>query len=240
MLTTIASTVHCGHSCIDVVYYSLLTSFSSTRKTKTKTGWTHFFVRIEQDGGETLPWNSCSELTEFFHAGHPAVTLSLVMLGKFGILAGISVLYIFTGELSPTVIRNTALSSSATFSRVGSSVSPFLLQLGEIFHFQHVFLFVQNQNLCCSNKKINTNSVFERSSVFDLWVSTAHVLEESLQFVLCIIAYNHNKNQYFHTLFLCCSYLTLSLQIFNVFLCLFFFLSFFKNLLHPSECPFQH
>uniref|UniRef100_A0A3Q3XNE3 Major facilitator superfamily (MFS) profile domain-containing protein n=1 Tax=Mola mola TaxID=94237 RepID=A0A3Q3XNE3_MOLML len=60
---------------------------------------------------------------------HPAITLSLVMLGKFGILAGISVLYIFTGELSPTVIRNTALSSCASFSRVGCCVSPYLLQL---------------------------------------------------------------------------------------------------------------
>uniref|UniRef100_A0A3Q3XC99 Major facilitator superfamily (MFS) profile domain-containing protein n=1 Tax=Mola mola TaxID=94237 RepID=A0A3Q3XC99_MOLML len=54
------------------------------------------------------------------------ITLSLVMLGKFGILAGISVLYIFTGELSPTVIRNTALSSCASFSRVGFVISQYL------------------------------------------------------------------------------------------------------------------
>lgn len=59
------------------------------------------------------------------------------MLGKFGVMAGTSVLYIFTGELSPTVIRNTALSSCAMFSRVGSSVSPYLLQLGEISYFMH-------------------------------------------------------------------------------------------------------
>lgn len=74
-------------------------------------------------------------LTSFLSAGHPAITLSLVLLGKFGILAGISVLYIFTGELSPTVIRNTALSYCASFSRVGSSVSPYLLQLGETSRF---------------------------------------------------------------------------------------------------------
>ncbi|CAJ1079814.1 solute carrier family 22 member 4-like [Xyrichtys novacula] len=66
---------------------------------------------------------------------YPNVTLALVLLGKFGILAGIGILYIFTGELSPTVIRNTAMSSSAMFSRVGSSVSPYLLQLAVFYQF---------------------------------------------------------------------------------------------------------
>ncbi|XP_031136494.1 solute carrier family 22 member 4-like isoform X1 [Sander lucioperca] len=60
---------------------------------------------------------------------YPTLTLTLVLLGKFGLLAGAGVLYMFTGELSPTVIRNTAMSSCAMFSRVGSSVSPYLLQL---------------------------------------------------------------------------------------------------------------
>nr|XP_046260941.1 solute carrier family 22 member 5-like isoform X2 [Scatophagus argus] len=74
------------------------------------------------------------QLTLSLHS-HPAFTLSLVLLGKFGILAGSSVLYMFTGELCPTVIRNTAMSSSATFSRVGSSVSPYLLQLAVLYQF---------------------------------------------------------------------------------------------------------
>lgn len=59
----------------------------------------------------------------------PGVTMALVLLGKFGILVGNGMLYIYTGELSPTVIRNTAMSSCAMFSRVGSSVSPYLLEL---------------------------------------------------------------------------------------------------------------
>ncbi|XP_061826951.2 organic cation/carnitine transporter 2-like isoform X3 [Nerophis lumbriciformis] len=59
----------------------------------------------------------------------PNVTLFLVLVGKFGVLAGLSVLYTFSGELYPTVIRNTAVASCATFSRMGSSVSPYLLQL---------------------------------------------------------------------------------------------------------------
>ncbi|KAG8000905.1 SEC14 domain and spectrin repeat-containing protein 1 [Nibea albiflora] len=66
---------------------------------------------------------------------HLAVTLTLVLVGKFGILAGSGMLYTFTGELSPTVIRNTAMSSCATFSRVGSSVSPYLMQLAVFYQF---------------------------------------------------------------------------------------------------------
>ncbi|XP_036966746.1 solute carrier family 22 member 4-like isoform X2 [Acanthopagrus latus] len=67
--------------------------------------------------------------------GHPAFTLSLVLLSKFGIVASTGLLYVFTGELFPTVIRNTAMSSSAMFSRVGSSVSSYLLQLAVLSEF---------------------------------------------------------------------------------------------------------
>uniref|UniRef100_A0A3Q4I4Q2 Major facilitator superfamily (MFS) profile domain-containing protein n=1 Tax=Neolamprologus brichardi TaxID=32507 RepID=A0A3Q4I4Q2_NEOBR len=50
------------------------------------------------------------------------ITLTLVLIGKFGVLASESILQLLTGELSPTVIRNTMLSSAALFSRAGSSM----------------------------------------------------------------------------------------------------------------------
>uniref|UniRef100_A0A7N8WSD7 Solute carrier family 22 member 5-like n=1 Tax=Mastacembelus armatus TaxID=205130 RepID=A0A7N8WSD7_9TELE len=58
-----------------------------------------------------------------------SLTLFLVLLGKFGIQGGTAVSYVYTGELSPTVIRNTEMSTCAMFSRLGSSISPYLLQL---------------------------------------------------------------------------------------------------------------
>uniref|UniRef100_A0A3B5MMQ7 Major facilitator superfamily (MFS) profile domain-containing protein n=1 Tax=Xiphophorus couchianus TaxID=32473 RepID=A0A3B5MMQ7_9TELE len=64
--------------------------------------------------------------TSSFVAGYPTLTMSLVLLGKFGVLAGNGVVYTYTGELSPTVIRNTAMSSCAMFSRVGSSFNKLL------------------------------------------------------------------------------------------------------------------
>lgn len=65
------------------------------------------------------------------YAGSTTLTLVLALLGKFGILAAIGVIYVYTGELFPTVIRNTAMSSCAMFARLGSSVSPYLMQLGK-------------------------------------------------------------------------------------------------------------
>ncbi|CAL9700771.1 unnamed protein product [Knipowitschia caucasica] len=59
----------------------------------------------------------------------PTVTLVLVMLGKFGVLAAISCMYIHTGELFPTVIRNTAMSSCGMLGRVGAALSPYLQHL---------------------------------------------------------------------------------------------------------------
>ncbi|MED6233251.1 hypothetical protein ATANTOWER_009120 [Ataeniobius toweri] len=59
----------------------------------------------------------------------------LVLLGKFGVLAGNGLVYTYTGELFPTVIRNTAMSSCAMFSRVGSSVSPYLLEMAGFNEF---------------------------------------------------------------------------------------------------------
>ncbi|XP_070694565.1 solute carrier family 22 member 4-like [Pempheris klunzingeri] len=79
---------------------------------------------------------------------HPSLTLSLVLLGKFGILVGNGVLYMFTGELSPTVIRNTAMSSCAMFSRLGSSVSPYLLQLA-VFNTFLPWIIVGSLSLLC-------------------------------------------------------------------------------------------
>ncbi|KAM3869133.1 organic cation/carnitine transporter 2-like [Diretmus argenteus] len=61
----------------------------------------------------------------------PALYIALEMLGKFGIAIAGAVMYPYTGELYPTVIRNTAMGVCSTVSRVGSSVAPFIMQLSE-------------------------------------------------------------------------------------------------------------
>ncbi|KAM9343403.1 organic cation/carnitine transporter 2-like isoform 2-T2 [Pholidichthys leucotaenia] len=63
---------------------------------------------------------------------HPLVSVFVAMVARFGILAAVNLLFIFTGELFPTVIRNSALSSCALFCRVGSCVAPYLEGLSVI------------------------------------------------------------------------------------------------------------
>lgn len=64
-------------------------------------------------------------------SGLPDLSLTLEILGKFGITTGMSLIYAYTAELYPTVLRNTATGAFVTAARTGSSISPFVLQLGE-------------------------------------------------------------------------------------------------------------
>ncbi|XP_044078870.1 solute carrier family 22 member 5-like isoform X2 [Siniperca chuatsi] len=63
------------------------------------------------------------------------LSVALEMLGKFGITAGTSLMFAYTAELYPTVLRNTATGICTTVSRVGSCIAPFLLQLSIYFKY---------------------------------------------------------------------------------------------------------
>uniref|UniRef100_A0A3Q0SCT4 Major facilitator superfamily (MFS) profile domain-containing protein n=1 Tax=Amphilophus citrinellus TaxID=61819 RepID=A0A3Q0SCT4_AMPCI len=63
------------------------------------------------------------------------LSIALEMLGKFGITTGTALMFAYTAELYPTVVRNTATGMCTTVSRVGSCIAPFLLKLGEYFKY---------------------------------------------------------------------------------------------------------
>ncbi|XP_074466039.1 organic cation/carnitine transporter 2-like isoform X3 [Sebastes fasciatus] len=65
----------------------------------------------------------------------PDLSVALEMLGKFGLTTGTSLMFAYTAELYPTVLRNTATGTCTMVSRVGSSIAPFLLQLSEYFKY---------------------------------------------------------------------------------------------------------
>lgn len=58
------------------------------------------------------------------------MSIALVMLGKFGVTSAFSMLYVFTAELYPTLVRNMAVGTTSMASRVGSIVAPYFVYLG--------------------------------------------------------------------------------------------------------------
>ncbi|CAJ1063490.1 solute carrier family 22 member 5-like [Xyrichtys novacula] len=63
------------------------------------------------------------------------LAVALEMMGKYSITSGTSLLYAYTSELYPTVLRNTAIGTCSTASRLGSCISPFVLQLSTYFKY---------------------------------------------------------------------------------------------------------
>lgn len=61
-----------------------------------------------------------------------AVSIILVMMGKFGITSAFSMVYVYTAELYPTVVRNMGVGASSMASRFGSILSPYFVYLGKL------------------------------------------------------------------------------------------------------------
>ncbi|CAH2277013.1 solute carrier family 22 member 5 [Pelobates cultripes] len=58
------------------------------------------------------------------------LSIVLVMLGKFGVTSAFSMVYVYTAELYPTVVRNMGVGASSMASRLGSIISPYFVYLG--------------------------------------------------------------------------------------------------------------
>ncbi|XP_035522573.1 solute carrier family 22 member 5-like [Morone saxatilis] len=63
------------------------------------------------------------------------ISVALEMLGKYAITTGTSLMFAYTSELYPTVLRNTATGTCTTVSRAGSCITPFLLKLSVYFKY---------------------------------------------------------------------------------------------------------
>ena len=53
----------------------------------------------------------------------------MVVLGKWGVSANFSLLYMVSTEVYPTQLRNIGLSACSMSGRIGSVISPFISQL---------------------------------------------------------------------------------------------------------------
>jgi len=64
-----------------------------------------------------------------FHKEWPVITLAI--LGKVGVGLAFDTGYVWTSELFPTAVRNSALSTCSSFARLGAIVAPLLANLGD-------------------------------------------------------------------------------------------------------------
>ncbi|KAK9536895.1 hypothetical protein VZT92_006648 [Zoarces viviparus] len=58
------------------------------------------------------------------------VALALEMTGKFGFTMAFSIVYIYTAELYPTVLRNVGMGMCSSAARIGSITAPYVIYLG--------------------------------------------------------------------------------------------------------------
>ncbi|XP_071114400.1 organic cation transporter protein-like [Haliotis cracherodii] len=60
------------------------------------------------------------------------ITITLAMIGKMGTAMCFAVVYVFSSELFPTVVRNVAVGASSSWARVGGMIAPYVADAGKL------------------------------------------------------------------------------------------------------------
>lgn len=81
----------------------------------------------------TAVWtnNLLEQFNVFFPVDLFSLAIALEMIGKFAVTTAYSLVYAFTAEIYPTVLRNTALGACSMASRIGSITAPFFIYLSK-------------------------------------------------------------------------------------------------------------
>ncbi|KAJ3589477.1 hypothetical protein NHX12_010322 [Muraenolepis orangiensis] len=69
-------------------------------------------------------------LIQFIPDSLEGLTVAMVLIGKFGFTMAFSVVYIYTAEIYPTVVRNIGIGMCSSAARIGSITAPYVIYLG--------------------------------------------------------------------------------------------------------------
>lgn len=116
--------------------------------------------------------NYCKTITMiffFFGTELQSLTLVLSMIGKMGSAAAFGVIYIYTAELYPTVVRNGAMGTSSCIARFGGMAAPYIASTVSIARWWEVGKYTKMVYQCMYQHPINANYLhFYVSS--DIWI----------------------------------------------------------------------
>ncbi|CAH0558293.1 unnamed protein product [Brassicogethes aeneus] len=79
--------------------------------------------------------------TIFLPADTEWLVILLFLLGKLGITSSFGIVYVYTAELLPTIVRSGGVGSASTVARVGALLAPFVPLLGTYFAPLPMLLF---------------------------------------------------------------------------------------------------
>ncbi|XP_069770026.1 organic cation/carnitine transporter 2-like [Narcine bancroftii] len=86
-------------------------------------------------------------IVEFIPPSLHILTTALIMIGKTGIAITFAIIFIYSAELYPTVVRNMGIGTCCTASRIGSIFSPYFVYLATYnrmlpFILMGIFIFI--------------------------------------------------------------------------------------------------
>uniref|UniRef100_A0A665VFH1 Solute carrier family 22 member 5-like n=1 Tax=Echeneis naucrates TaxID=173247 RepID=A0A665VFH1_ECHNA len=91
-------------------------------------------------------------LIQFIPDTLQSVALALEMTGKFGFTMAFSIVYIYTAEIYPTVIRNVGMGMCSSAARIGSITAPYIIFLGS---YNKVLPYILMGSLTIASSVVN-------------------------------------------------------------------------------------
>ncbi|XP_062391522.1 organic cation/carnitine transporter 2 [Sardina pilchardus] len=90
-----------------------------------------------------------------------ALALTLEMAGKFGFTMSFTVVYAYTAEIYPTVLRNVGMGMCSSAARIGSITAPYIIYLGS-YNKYLPYILIGSMTLCSSAVNLFLPETFGR------------------------------------------------------------------------------